>query len=67
MSGWGLWAGSYGGQRKAVASASGDLTPRAEHSTLRAIAMAKGNHMFYGQGAVPIFRNGCADRRYWCR
>src|SRR3990170_333396 len=58
-----MWAGSFGSQGKAIASAafgrpSGDLTARAEHPTLRGIAMAEGNHMFYGQGAVPIFRNG---------
>jgi glc operon protein GlcG len=58
-----MWAGAYGSQGRAVASAafgrpSGDLTPRAEHPTLRGIMMAEGNHMFYGQGAVPIFRNG---------
>lgn len=58
-----MWAGSFGSQGKAIASAafgrpSGDLTPRAEHPTLRGIAMAEGNHMFYGQGAVPIFRGG---------
>ena len=58
-----MWAGSFGSQGKAVASAafgrpSGDLTARAEHPTLRGIALAEGNHMFYGQGAVPIFRGG---------
>lgn len=58
-----MWAGAYGSQGKAVASAafgrpSGELTPRADHPTLRGIAMAEGNHMFYGQGAVPIWRNG---------
>ena len=58
-----MWAGSFGSQGKAIASAafgrpSGDLTARAEHPTLRGIAFAEGNHMFYGQGAVPIFRNG---------
>ena len=37
---------------------SGDLTPRADHPTLRGIVMAEGNHMFLGQGAVPIFRGG---------
>lgn len=57
------WAGSYGSQGKAVASAafgrpSGELTERAEHPTLRGIAQAEGNHMFYGQGAVPIIRDG---------
>ena len=58
-----MWAGSYGSQGTAVASAafgrpSGDLTPRADHPTLRGIVMAEGNHMFLGQGAVPIFRGG---------
>lgn len=58
-----MWAGSFGSQGKAIASAafgrpSGELTPRADHPTLRGIAMAEGNHMFYGQGAVPIWRNG---------
>ena len=58
-----MWAGSFGSQGKAMASAafgrpSGDLTPRADHPTLRGIAAAEGNHMFYGQGAVPIFREG---------
>ncbi len=56
-----MWAGSYGSQGKAVASAafgrpSGDLTPRADHPTLRGIVMAEGYHMFLGQGGVPIFR-----------
>ena len=56
-----MWAGSFGSQGKAMASAafgrpSGDLTERANHPTLRGIAHAEGNHMFYGQGAVPIFR-----------
>ena len=59
----GQWAGAFGSQGKAMASAafgrpSGDLTPRADHPTLRGIAAAEGNHMFYGQGAVPIFRQG---------
>ncbi len=58
-----MWAGSFGSQGKAMASAafgrpSGDMTPRADHPTLRGIAAAEGNHMFYGQGAVPIFRQG---------
>lgn len=58
-----MWAGSFGSQGKAIASAafgrpSGELTARAEHPTLRGIAMAEGNHMFYGQGAVPIWRDG---------
>ena len=37
-----------------VAAASLFLAVRA----LRGIAAAEGNHMFYGQGAVPIFRQG---------
>src|SRR5262249_32719232 len=42
-----MWAGAYGSQGKAVASAafgrpSGDLTPRADHPTLRGIMMAEG-------------------------
>ena len=58
-----MWAGSFGSQGKAIASAafgrpSGDLTARADHPTLRGIAASEGNHMYYGQGAVPIFRNG---------
>jgi glc operon protein GlcG len=40
-----MWAGSFGSQGKAMASAafgrpSGDLTPRADHPTLRGIAAA---------------------------
>ena len=58
-----MWAGSFGSQGKAIASAafgrpSGDLTARADHPTMRGIATAEGSHMFYGQGAVPIFRGG---------
>jgi len=58
-----IWAGAYGSQGKAVASAafgrpSGDLTERANHPTLVGIAAAEGNHMYFGQGAVPILRDG---------
>jgi len=58
-----IWAGVYGSQGKAVASAafgraSGELTARAEHPTPRGIAAAEGGHMIMGQGAVPIIRNG---------
>ena len=58
-----IWASAYGSQGKAVASAafgraSGLLTERANHPTLRGIAAAEGDHMFFGQGAVPILRNG---------
>jgi len=67
-----MWAGAYGSQGKAVASAafgrpSGDLTPRADHPTLRGIMMAEGNHMFYGQelaaSAVALRRKTRTARR----
>ena len=59
----GAWTTSFCGQGRAMASAafgrpSGNITPRADHPTLRGIAAAEGNHMFYDQGAVPIFRQG---------
>ncbi len=58
-----IWAGVYGSQGKAVASAafgrpSGDLTERANHPTLRGIVAAEGDHMMLGQGGVPILRDG---------
>ena len=58
-----MWAGSFGSQGKAIASAafgrpSGDLTERANHPTLRGIVAAEGDHMMLGQGAVPIIRDG---------
>lgn len=58
-----IWAGAYGSQGKAIASVafgrpSGELTPRAEHPTLRGIAAAEGGHMIMGQGGVPILRDG---------
>jgi len=58
-----IWAAAYGSQGKAVASAafgraSGLLTERAEHPTMRGIAAAEGAHMIMGQGAVPILRDG---------
>ena len=58
-----IWAGVYGSQGKAVASAafgrpSGEMTARADHPTPRGIAAAEGGHMIMGQGAVPILRNG---------
>ena len=58
-----IWAGVYGSQGKAVASAafgraSGELTARADHPTPRGIAQAEGGHMIMGQGAVPIIRDG---------
>ena len=58
-----IWAGAYGSQGKAVASAafgmpSGDLTERADHPTFRGIVAAEGDHMILGRGAVPIVRDG---------
>ena len=58
-----IWAAAYGSQGKAVASAafgraSGLLTERADHPTMRGIAAAEGAHMIMGQGAVPILRDG---------
>jgi uncharacterized protein GlcG (DUF336 family) len=61
-----IWAGVYGSQGKAVASAgfgrpSGDLQARASEPTPAGIAIAEGGHMIMGQGAVPIIRNGVVE------
>jgi uncharacterized protein GlcG (DUF336 family) len=61
-----IWAGVYGSQGKAVASAafgrpSGDMTARASEPTPAGIASAEGGHMIMGQGAVPIIRNGVVE------
>lgn len=58
-----IWAGVYGSQGKAIASAafgraSGEMAARADQPTPRGIALAEGGHMIMGQGAVPIIRNG---------
>ncbi len=58
-----MWAGVYGSQGKAVASASfgrpsGDMTERAGHPTFRAIVAHSGGAMIMGQGAVPVIRDG---------
>ncbi len=58
-----IWAGVYGSQGKAIASAafgraSGEMAARADQPTPRGIAFAEGGHMIMGQGAVPIIRNG---------
>jgi uncharacterized protein GlcG (DUF336 family) len=58
-----MWAGVFGSQGKAVASASfgrpsGDMTERAEHPTFRAIVAHSGGAMIMGQGAVPVIRDG---------
>ena len=61
-----IWAGVYGSQGKAVASAafgraSGLLAERADQPTPRGIALAEGGHMIMGQGGMPIIRNGVVD------
>ena len=58
-----MWAGVYGSQGKAIASASfgrpsGDLAERAEHPTFRGIVAHSGGAMIMGQGAVPVIRDG---------
>ncbi len=58
-----IWAGAYGSQGKAIASASfgcpsGDLTERADHPTFRGIVAAEGGHMIMGRGGVPVIRDG---------
>ncbi len=61
-----IWAGVYGSQGKAVASAafgrpSGVMQERAEQPTPKGIAIAEGGHMIMGQGGVPIIRNGVVE------
>ena len=61
-----IWAGVYGSQGKAVASAgfgrpSGELSERASSPTLSGIRDAEGGHMIMGQGGMPIIRNGVVD------
>ena len=61
-----IWAGAYGSQGKAVASAafgrpSGELQERAAPPPPRGISIAEGGHMIMGQGAVPIIRNGVIE------
>jgi glc operon protein GlcG len=61
-----IWAGVYGSQGKAVASAgfgrpSGELQERADQPTPKGIAAAEGGHMIMGQGAVPIIRGGVVE------
>jgi len=58
-----IWASAYGCQGKAIASASfgmasGDMTERADHPTVRGIAIAEGGQMIMGRGAVPLRRSG---------
>jgi uncharacterized protein GlcG (DUF336 family) len=61
-----IWAGAYGSQGKAVASAafgraSGELAERADTPIIRGIAAAEGGHMIPSQGGVPIIRNGVVE------
>ena len=58
------WAGVYGSQGKAIASAgtgrpSGSRDPNTPIA--RGIAANSGGHMIQTQGAVPIFRNGLVE------
>ena len=58
-----IWAGVYGSQGKAVASAafgrtSGEMQDRADQPTPRGIAIAEGGHMIMGQGGVPVITDG---------
>jgi uncharacterized protein GlcG (DUF336 family) len=58
-----IWAGAYGSQGKAIASAafgraSGELQERAGTPIIQGIAAAEGGHMIPSQGAVPIVKNG---------
>jgi uncharacterized protein GlcG (DUF336 family) len=61
-----IWAGVYGAQGKAIASAafgraSGELQQRADSPIIRGIALAEGGHMIPSQGAVPIIHNGVVE------
>jgi glc operon protein GlcG len=61
-----IWAGAYGSQGKAIASAafgraSGELAERAGTPIIQGIAAAEGGHMIPSQGAVPIVRNGVVE------
>src|SRR3989449_179332 len=61
-----IWAGAYGSQGKAIASAafarpSGELAERAGSPIVQGIAAAEGGHMIPSQGAVPIIRNGVVE------
>jgi uncharacterized protein GlcG (DUF336 family) len=61
-----IWAGVYGSQGKAIASAafgrpSGEMQARADAPIFRGIIAAEGGHMIPSQGAVPIIRNGVVE------
>ncbi len=61
-----IWAGAYGSQGKAVASAafgrsSAELQERSESPIIRGILAAEGGHGIPSQGGLPIVRNGAVD------
>ena len=61
-----IWAGVYGSQGKAVASAafgrtSAAIQERADTPIIRGILAAEGGHGIPSQGAVPIVRNGVVE------
>ena len=61
-----LWAGVYGSQGKAVASAgfarpSGALQQMADSPIVRGIVAAEGGHMIASQGGVAIMRDGVLE------
>ncbi len=61
-----IWAGVYGSQGKALASAafgraSGELQERADTPIVRGINLAEGGHLIVSQGAVPIFRGSILE------
>ncbi len=61
-----IWAGAYGSQGKAVASAafgrtSGELQERADSPIIRGILQAEGGHGIPSQGGVPIMRDGAVE------
>ena len=61
-----IWAGAYGSQGKAVASAgfgrsSGVLAERADTPISIGIRAAEGGHMIPSQGGLPIVRNGVVE------
>src|SRR5256886_7515954 len=61
-----IWAGAYGSQGKAIASAafarpSGELAERAGSPIVQGIAAAEGGHMIPSQGAVPSIRHGVVE------
>ncbi len=61
-----IWAGVYGSQGKAVASAafarsSGELQERAGTPIITGILAAEGGHGIPSQGALPIIRDGVVE------